>query len=632
MKSLLLVSLSFFSFFQFGLAQVVFYEDFQGGPFPSGWARYNVDNLNPDVTVAFVNNAWVTTNDYFLNTSASDSCAYSTSYYFPGGIANDWMVTPAITVPANGILSWRAACPDNNYRDGYEIRIANAQSLAAQQAGTVLYTNAQENYGWTYRQVSLSAYAGQTVYISFRNNTPDQFLLMLDDIKVESQFADINTSMINPPSPYSIVPGSHLQPLNFTGKIRNSGTLAVTNARFSVSVEFGGNVVYTATSNAAASIAAGDSSSLLGTAPYTPNQGEGVYTITYTTSMTQLDAVANNNTQVYKFEVSDFVYGRDYHVFNEPISAVFSLGNGTNPGEVGHHFTAYNNDVLTHLEGYITNALPGSIFRFRLYSVNANGVPNAVLAETSTNMVTAGQQNSIVRLPLTTGYQLVAGQRYFISLTGNTVIAVGATARQFARGTTYAKFGTSMNWTLSEAMLTPINAVPIIRAVLRDCSTIGVQGTFTNELTGIGGTITLNNVTGTAPFTYAWSNGATTQNLTNLPAGTYAVTVSDKWGCQATQNFVIQNLVSVPNLERKIFTFGPNPTDGAVQFEFFTLAEQSIEIQLFNQLGQQLEPTFMLPIDAEGKLNLDMAKYPAGQYFVQFQSGSQRFVARVIKR
>ncbi len=66
-----------------------------------------------------------------------------------------------------------------------------------------------------------------------------------------------------------------------------------------------------------------------------------------------------------------------------------------------------------------------------------------------------------------------------------------------------------------------------------------LNGSLTVSYSNCSGHIDLQLSGGVAPYTYSWSNGATTEDLSNLPDGVYTVVVVDNNGCSWTGNATV---------------------------------------------------------------------------------------------
>jgi hypothetical protein len=64
---------------------------------------------------------------------------------------------------------------------------------------------------------------------------------------------------------------------------------------------------------------------------------------------------------------------------------------------------------------------------------------------------------------------------------------------------------------------------------------------------------------GAPPYTYAWSNGATSQNVANLMAGAYTFTITDSEGCTGSGSFAVQEPAPVwTTFTQQYACFGEN--------------------------------------------------------------------------
>jgi gliding motility-associated-like protein len=85
--------------------------------------------------------------------------------------------------------------------------------------------------------------------------------------------------------------------------------------------------------------------------------------------------------------------------------------------------------------------------------------------------------------------------------------------------------------------------VPVQALVQLSPTTINITGIVTDVSTcnpANSGAIDISVSGGTPPYTFSWSNGATSEDLNNITAGTYTVTVSDFYNCQSVAtSFVV---------------------------------------------------------------------------------------------
>lgn len=112
-------------------------------------------------------------------------------------------------------------------------------------------------------------------------------------------------------------------------------------------------------------------------------------------------------------------------------------------------------------------------------------------------------------------------------------------------------------------------------------------------------------VTGTAPITYSWDNGATTEDLTDLAAGPYTVTISDGGACSLVQMYSITN-----------FDNGLDITTVAITDEVCGDQSGAIDITTTGGFGP-LSYTW-----SNGSSSEDLVNLSAGTYTVTVSDGS----------
>ncbi len=128
---------------------------------------------------------------------------------------------------------------------------------------------------------------------------------------------------------------------------------------------------------------------------------------------------------------------------------------------------------------------------------------------------------------------------------------------------------------------------------------------------------------GLPPYTYNWSNGSNTQNLMNVEAGHYLLTVTDLNGCivRAEADAILSSNNEL-NFEKNIKIY-PNPTSNILNLEFRNETACLYAWSIINALGQEIKKGNVSTCNGN---TIDVSQLHTGMYKLVIIDGKQRSV------
>lgn len=153
-----------------------------------------------------------------------------------------------------------------------------------------------------------------------------------------------------------------------------------------------------------------------------------------------------------------------------------------------------------------------------------------------------------------------------------------------------------------------------------------------NESSDLSGGIYLTLGGGVAPYAVSWNTGATSEDLVNLTAGTYNVSITDANGCVSTQSFTVQYLI--PDLIKNIAAVDalkifPNPTEDKVWIDLKLNEAKDVRIDAYDATGKLIQ-SLGSSEQLEQVYELDLTNYAAGVYMLRMVIGKDVFTTKVV--
>jgi len=212
---------------------------------------------------------------------------------------------------------------------------------------------------------------------------------------------------------------------------------------------------------------------------------------------------------------------------------------------------------------------------------------------------------------------------------GASVSATGGTAPYtfaWSNSATTASITGVAAGTYTVTITDAVSATVVDSAVITEPAAISFTSVIVDETSATNdGSVDITVIGGTSPYTFVWSNAATTEDITGLTAGTYTVTITDANNCTFIDSAVVAfsvglNKVSLSNNSVNIF---PNPTKGAFTIETSATYTQ---VTVMDITGKEVYTTNVFkPMNS-----IDLGQQEKGIYFIAIQGENGRVMKKVI--
>lgn len=276
-------------------------------------------------------------------------------------------------------------------------------------------------------------------------------------------------------------------------------------------------------------------------------------------------------------------------------------------GSGGTGFYNYSIDGSTYQSSNVFLGLDGG--NYTGYVKDANGCVQTVqisvsepapliVASTVSNVSCAGGSNGIVTLNVSGGTQPYAYSWSNETGTQNLFNLTAGAYEVTVNDNNHCSFAASYTVTEPSSPL-------IVNGVVVDATTgTSADGEVTITITG-----------GVGPYTYLWSNGAITRDLSGVTAASYSVNITDANGCITTGIFMVGSVTGISELSQNgiAVSLYPNPsTDMAtIEVSKFTISNMRI-VNLNGEVVLESEPN-------QAKEQINTNTLSSGVYFVKLR-------------